>query len=687
VLMFRCQAFLTTLFGAAHAQPSPLTTTSTYTPQTYQPPIKSVTGREVPVSTTSNYGVAHTPQTYNPTSTSSPYHPPAPTSYPMASSLKNTPPPPPPSTYSMQSAGSVVRDLPPSRSTPPASTLNRPKLTNAYDPPFLPSKLSKRPARPAEAHLSHNASQTPPLSGTYTSTTVSTPTPSGGYLTGHPPVREQYGTASPQVPFGVYSAATPMRPSTTSHNAGTAPYYAQSSPYVPIGEASPAQGNDPQHSSLAIPPPPKRGIESNPPERYPSPPGIAHPARSHTPTPRSASAGSNSSQIKSEQSPVPANMSPSSVPLPHSPSEPKFDPVSNTLSYQESVTPVPQHDAYAPLQASKKAPAPGDPYVPATIRNLNHIPRTASPLHNEYIPSGSSKVPTALNLNGTLYNALPRAAAAIPVAPYSLGPMSTATVDTVSTHALGLPQEFGTNSSLGQYAPSPSLVGANDPLSRTSTRAPVVSFGFGGKIVTCFHGMPGLNAGFDIAFSARNSSELKVRVLQKILPESTLNSPGPAFPGPLVSDPDTPSLSLVISGASSHAKTKKAGLVAYLSSRAEELNQGLGYLSPAQRPQAEHKLILVKLLRIMVENDGRLLGMWVLSILQFHPLLIPLDADRSPRWPSERHWCPGWKLNRPYKTAFHSKVLHTNLCYLYYLIVISQQLHITLEFSMRLLSV
>ncbi len=38
-----------------------------------------------------------------------------------------------------------------------------------------------------------------------------------------------------------------------------------------------------------------------------------------------------------------------------------------------------------------------------------------------------------------------------------------------------------------QYAPSPSLLGTNDPLSRHSARAPVFSFGFGGQVVSCFH--------------------------------------------------------------------------------------------------------------------------------------------------------------------------------------------------------
>jgi hypothetical protein len=175
------------------------------------------------------------------------------------------------------------------------------------------------------------------------------------------------------------------------------------------------------------------------------------------------------------------------------------------------------------------------------------------------------------------------------------------------------PRESTRKFSLAQYAPSPSLVGANDPLSRTSSRAPVVTFGFGGKMITCFHDMPGLNAGFDVALSARTLSELRVRVLQKVLPESGLNSLGPSYPGPLVSDPGTTSLSLVRSAASSQTKMKKSELITYLLGRVEEISQGLGFLSPLERQQAENKLILVKLLKALVENDGRFFGSYVTS--------------------------------------------------------------------------
>ncbi|KAK0450880.1 Sec23-binding domain of Sec16-domain-containing protein [Armillaria borealis] len=159
------------------------------------------------------------------------------------------------------------------------------------------------------------------------------------------------------------------------------------------------------------------------------------------------------------------------------------------------------------------------------------------------------------------------------------------------------------------YAPSPSLMGTNDPLGRSSARIPIFSFGFGGKVVSCFHGAATLNTGFDVALSSRNSTAIEIRLLNKIIPESALDI-SVTFPGPLFSDPGSPTTGLVRTGASNQAKTRKAKVTKYLTDRVEEMNQGIGYLhaNSSERQQAAGKLVLVKLLKVMVENDGRLSG-------------------------------------------------------------------------------
>ncbi|KAG2144936.1 Sec23-binding domain of Sec16-domain-containing protein [Suillus cothurnatus] len=158
------------------------------------------------------------------------------------------------------------------------------------------------------------------------------------------------------------------------------------------------------------------------------------------------------------------------------------------------------------------------------------------------------------------------------------------------------------------YAPSPSLLGSNDPLGRTSTRAPVISFGFGGKMITCFHSSPDLITGYDVALSSRHSTSVRLRVLHKLLPEFALEPSAGTYPGPLFSDPGTP-VSIVRTGASSQVKTKKARVIKYLEDRIEEISRGTTYMSDGtEKQRTEGKLVLVKLLKIMVENDGALSG-------------------------------------------------------------------------------
>ncbi|KAJ7097910.1 Sec23-binding domain of Sec16-domain-containing protein [Mycena belliarum] len=181
------------------------------------------------------------------------------------------------------------------------------------------------------------------------------------------------------------------------------------------------------------------------------------------------------------------------------------------------------------------------------------------------------------------------------------------------------------------YAPSPSLLGANDPLGRTSSRAPVFSFGFGGKFLTCFHGVS-MNTGFDVALSSRNSTGIHIRHLNKIIPQSALESSSASFPGPLFSDPGTPTSGLVrTTTASAQSKAKKARLVKYLSDRADEISQGIGYLhaGSVEGRQAEGKLVLVNLLKILVENDGRLTGTPQIDAAVRRALVPKLEATND----------------------------------------------------------
>ena len=156
------------------------------------------------------------------------------------------------------------------------------------------------------------------------------------------------------------------------------------------------------------------------------------------------------------------------------------------------------------------------------------------------------------------------------------------------------------------YAPSPSLLGTNDPLGRAAARIPVLSFGFGGKVVTCFHGADMSSAGFDVALSSRQSREIHVRSLHKLVPQSALEDTTVVYPGPLFGDSGSPTVSLVRSGA----PTRKAKVVKYLEERISELSSVVAYASTGllERGRSEGKLALFSLLKVLVENDGKLSG-------------------------------------------------------------------------------
>ncbi len=592
---------------------------NTYTPQSYVPPVASA--KEVPPASNS-----YTPQPYAasaPYPSYTPYNPPAPSAF-SSTIPSNGPPQPVYGSFLPSVAGNATRagtrssapQLPP----PVSSTITRPKLSNAYDPPFLPTKATRRVGRATDAQQAYNIYQpsNPPTS--YLGSTGTATVHSVGYDAGVPPASEGHMPSVMEAPAAHnYSESSLTGPSSSlssySLNPGlkTAQYagtFSQDAETVAVHNNH-IEDVNPNATYLS-----DGTNEVRNPDRFFSPPVfVGHSGRSHTP--RSSSIVSSSSLMKSAQFSASftgtVNTSPSKVPLPHSPPpKSKVDPSPETYGLQENLIKQSfHHGHYTPPEPLKREATPSDLYTPVRPHVTNHVPRTTSPLQNGYLPSQSYKVPVSLDLKDDNFYPFK------PVSPTTtlstfLRPLdiSPTVHDSLSPrHAITSSHDIGVKPSLNQYAPSPSLVGANDPLSRTSARAPVVSFGFGGKFITCFHGMPGLNAGFDIALSARTSSELKVRVLQKILPESALNSPGQSYPGPLVSDPGTPSLTLVRPGASTQVKTKKSGILTYLSNKVEEINQGLGYLTPVERQTAENKMVLVKILKALVEYDGRLFGM------------------------------------------------------------------------------
>jgi hypothetical protein len=475
-------------------------------------------------------------------------------------------------------------------------TITRPKFSNAYDPPFIPSS-NRRTGRTGGAQQAYNLYQQP---------------------------------SSPYIP------ATGVSNVSGSYHSQTTPYYAENShasSEMPPNQNYFAQPTYPNILDLPganysgeISSQSQREINSYPSEHLDNASGYSvnpqeDPYLSH----RKGEAQHTHYTANSHGSNDPSMK----VSPPYQESAPtEVSSFVNQTPSSISTPPVSQYDIGTSAQADnlngyvsqhmppyKREVTAGtkdnyDPYTPKVNHvPTNYVPRTSSPLSGF---KNESKKPSNIPSNLSAQSSVSSIGASPAVPVHASRSLNTANDEYTSRHnfqrsdlKVGLLDVMKTNV---PYAPSPSLLGSNDPLARTSARAPVVTFGFGGKMVTCFHGMPGLNAGFDVALSSRTSSELKVHILHKLLPASALSSPSSSYPGPLLCDTGTPSLSLVRPSLSAQTKAKKTAVVAYLSSRANEIDQGLGYLSNLEKRAAQGTLILVKLLKVMVENDGRLLG-------------------------------------------------------------------------------
>jgi COPII coat assembly protein SEC16 len=334
-------------------------------------------------------------------------------------------------------------------------------------------------------------------------------------------------------------------------------------------------------------------------------------------------------QPSRSQTPADRATSPGSVSIRSRPSSQR-----HSLDQDRSVTSA---SPYTTRQSTKDSIVSSayDPYNPSTA---SYTQRTASPSsfsihsigssqgHDPYAPT-ASVAPSNLRNRATSNGSALSYIAAPAEDPYAPSRHRQSSVESSSYRNFSALQNYPENltdsPSMGPtqvvnlsaaahapYAPSPSLLGTNDPLGRTSVRVPVISFGFGGKLVTCFHGLSTLSTGFDVAMSSRASSIVDIRPLYTTISQSALDTSAATYPGPLFADPGTPTTALVRTGASAQVKSKKARVIKYLEERVEETSQGIGYLHQGtiEGSRAEAKLVMIKLIKIMVENDGKLSG-------------------------------------------------------------------------------
>ena len=297
---------------------------------------------------------------------------------------------------------------------------------------------------------------------------------------------------------------------------------------------------------------------------------------------------------------------------------------------------VPSVAASGPPRVTQRVPSPPkrtisdspSPYIPSVYSSNTNAGRYAPPPPPAQKPSLNIDPPTS----GSYSHYQPPTETFVPPRhePSSLAPPPPSSAyssspSQPSIYSLPVPQASASHEvspiQRSVYAPSPSQSAADDP--RTTTRIPIFNFGFGGKVVTCFQSRTDMNAGFDIALAGRPSDIISIRSVKSIAAESVFEPSLAEFPGPLFTGNILPTIGLgrATGTQSSAVKTKKAAILKYINERADELERGLGYLSStkdeAERRSTEGRVVLLRLLIVMIDNDGKLSGTYVLPHMLF----------------------------------------------------------------------
>ncbi|KAJ1309534.1 hypothetical protein OPQ81_006307 [Rhizoctonia solani] len=462
-------------------------------------------------------------------------------------------------------------------------TVGEPSPAPGTKPPSRTTSVSSI----ASGHLGHKSS--PSLSKRPAPVVVEPPPNSGNYVVDNQPYTPMYG----QSPYADVQTSPPKQANTDPYAPKPADAAAPPKPADPY--APPKDPYAPPKPAPADPyAPSKYNGEPTQKVTYSPPNGLA---RVYTPPPQPAPPTARPGPVRdgstlSRQSSLASIREFSAAKDPYAP--PPKDPYAPPAPATKEPYAPPAKDPYAP-------PAPRDPYAPPVANAGPYAPPKAQDIKRPASTAYDPPMPAALPAQHAEQS---------DQSDYEGANGFTSRYNYSGVDAY---QPGGKSATPAVYQP---VSGGVDPLGRYDSRAPIISFGFGGRLVTAFPGLSELTGGFDVSLG-RKAAPIQVRTLHKIIPESAVETSSAVFPGPLFSDPGSPTKGLVSVGVGgSGAKTKKAAVLKYLGERAEEIERGLGYLAmdagsapgPSERSKAEGKLVIVNLLKIMVENDGKLTG-------------------------------------------------------------------------------
>ncbi|GAA6001466.1 uncharacterized protein JCM10292_006268 [Rhodotorula paludigena] len=292
------------------------------------------------------------------------------------------------------------------------------------------------------------------------------------------------------------------------------------------------------------------------------------------------------------------------------------------------------YDYISPQHQQQAAhPQPYDPYAPAGLTPRDPYAPNQPGLQDPYKPRGdvpsraSTFTPPAGARGSTTYVASPRK----PLQPPSTGqPMAransydaprsrTPTNDSYAPYSQPQQQQVPYNPYAAPVSRPTSAMNGGEPadLGLERRTAPVVSFGFGGRLVVVFpnggrpsYGMDSSNPYGVAAPGAQPSSPttVHIRKLADLVP-SQGPSGATSFPGPIFLD-----------GGKANSGKKRKEATAWLTQRISELEQEAVYARGAAPPgfggdeaaerrrKIETRLLLVKLVHVMIEHEGKLVG-------------------------------------------------------------------------------
>ena len=527
--------------------------------------------------------------------------PPASVPPPRSSSMFIQPPP-------LASKTSVSSLSPPQSSHSQQGQLQSPGGPSGAQPPKTVKKsssgffeelpMSSRP-KPAPRHSTGYGSlaisgQTPPLSGPPHAANAQPP-----YA---PPVQQQ-SAQPPQAPLGLVAPdkvspyaslpTAPLAPPSMASRYSPAPpqqQHSQTAPPPAVSRYSPAppiqrQGSQ-QYASLPINAPPPPILAHQP--RTSSP--LAHFERNQDPRSgsepgfdRRSSSSEYGSSLRANHLPptreVDENEQLQAQPQRYgSLSQPPTSqppPNMRTMS-----TPPPQNVGAKITSPPKRAPSN---YLPQQASSTTPPQAFVPPQRSQTQSPGSAFAGQRFEMTAPAPYQRP-ASVEVPTSPRSHS--GTAPMPTISSQS----HPRGFSQGLNYIAPTDGR--EHDPMQRWRG-APVFAWGVGGTIITSFpKDVPRYGMNQSVPMILRSPGEVKTRNIKEIDPlQQRLSS----FPGPL------------------KGKAKKKEVVGWLTAGIEILEQNASYLRTASQlshddKRTEERILLWKILRVFIENDGTLEG-------------------------------------------------------------------------------